>query len=81
MYHPITPTKERIEELRKIIAEDYGRELTDQEAFEIANNLLNYFNLLHYMDNEQKQASNKSSGEKFAEESFDSNRKRIGDLD
>lgn len=56
MYYPIQPSKESIEELRKIIVEDYEREPTEQESFDIAYNVLNYFNLLLHMDNEQKQA-------------------------
>ncbi len=34
------------EELRKIIAEDYGRELTLGQAEEIATTLVRYFDLL-----------------------------------
>ena len=36
----------KIEELRQIIATDYGRELTYDQAAEIANTLVRYFDLL-----------------------------------
>jgi len=36
----------KIEELRQIIATDYGRELTHAQAAEIANTLVGYFDLL-----------------------------------
>lgn len=35
-----------IEELRKIIAEDYGRDLTLAQAEDVANALVRYFDLL-----------------------------------
>jgi len=35
-----------IEELRKIIAEDYGRNLTQAQAENIANTMVRYFDLL-----------------------------------
>ena len=36
----------KIEELRKIIAENYGRDLTQEQAADIANTLVSYFDLL-----------------------------------
>ncbi len=39
-------SQETIEELRQIIKEDYGVELTLAQATEIANNLVGYFDLL-----------------------------------
>lgn len=39
-------SKERLEELRIIIREECGREVTDKELFEIGNGLINYFSLL-----------------------------------
>lgn len=35
-----------IQELRQILKEDYGQEVNDKEAFEIATNLVGYFDLL-----------------------------------
>ena len=46
-------SKERLEELRMIIREKYGRELTDRELFEIGNGLVNYFSLLGKIDTKQ----------------------------
>lgn len=43
-------SKERLEELRIIIGEEYGREVTDKELFEIGNGLVNYFSLLAKMN-------------------------------
>ncbi len=36
----------KIEELRQIISEDYGRDLTQEQAADIANTLVRYFDLL-----------------------------------
>jgi len=36
----------KIEELRQIITEDYGRDLTHEQAADIANTLVRYFDLL-----------------------------------
>lgn len=55
MYNPITPAKESIAELREMLEEKSGRKLTDQEAFEAAYNYLNFFNMLMYLDNKQRQ--------------------------
>jgi hypothetical protein len=37
---------ELLEELRRIVREDFGRELDDGELFEFGENLLSYFELL-----------------------------------
>jgi len=43
-------SKERIEELQKIIKKDYGKKLTNTEASEAANNLIGFFSLLLKVD-------------------------------
>ena len=42
----MTVSHERVEELKIILREDYGKEVSDAEAYEIANNAVDYFNLL-----------------------------------
>ncbi len=39
-------SKETIEELQKILKEDYGKNLSMSEASEVANTLVAYFDLL-----------------------------------
>lgn len=39
-------SKERIEELKKIFTEDFGEELTDQEAHDAAFNLVGFYDTL-----------------------------------
>ena len=39
-------SKERLDELKKIIKEDYGKELSDKEVSEIGNGFVDYFSLL-----------------------------------
>jgi len=56
---------ELLEEFRVIILEDYGREITKEEASEIANGMVQYFDLLAKMKHEQDQA-NKEKSEKGA---------------
>lgn len=36
----------KIEELRQIIREDYGRDLTHEQSADIANTIVRYFDLL-----------------------------------
>ena len=43
-------SKERVEELQKIIEKDYGKKLTDTETSEAANNLVGFFSLLLKVD-------------------------------
>jgi len=50
----------KILELKKIIKEEYGKEVSIKEASKIANDLVGYFDLLAKMYHEQK---NKDSGE------------------
>lgn len=54
--------KATIEELRQIIAEDYGRELTFGEVEVIANGLVGYFDILakiyHRGQNKSKNQKN-----------------------
>ncbi|RSN76242.1 hypothetical protein D6D85_04635 [Candidatus Methanodesulfokora washburnensis] len=39
-------SQELLEELREIVREDLGKELSDKELFEFGENLLSYFELL-----------------------------------
>lgn len=39
-------SKKRLEQLKVIIKNEYGRDLSDKEVFEIANGLLRYFKAL-----------------------------------
>ena len=51
-----------IQKLREIINEDYGREITIEQAADIANTLVRYFDLLaqiKYRDTEPLDAKNK----------------------
>ena len=43
-----------IEELRKIFREEFGKELTPQEAFELGYNLVAFFDLLAKLDQKDK---------------------------
>lgn len=47
-------SKELILELQQIIKGEYGREVSFEEASEIANGLVGYFDLLAKMDYENK---------------------------
>lgn len=50
-------SKKLITELRKIIKNDYGKKITIAESSEIANTLVNYFDLLakiHHRDKNNK---------------------------
>jgi hypothetical protein len=38
--------RELLEELREIVREDLGKEVSDEELFEFGENLLSYFELL-----------------------------------
>ena len=49
--------KERLEELKEIIKEDFGKNLNDRELFEFGSRLLSYFELLARI-NFQDQLSN-----------------------
>jgi len=40
-------SKERIDEFKQIVKEDYGKDLTDQEASDQANNLIGFFEILY----------------------------------
>lgn len=48
-------SKKLLDELKKIMKEEYGVEYTDAEAHEAGTNLVGYFDLLIKMDYEQKQ--------------------------
>lgn len=43
-----------IEELRKIFREEFGKELTFQEAFELGHNLVAFFDQLARLDHKDK---------------------------
>ena len=56
MYHPIQPLQEDVERMKGLVKKEQGKELSDQEAYEASSNFLNFFNMLLYLDNKQKQA-------------------------
>lgn len=43
-----------VDELKQIIEEDYKKDLSDQEAMEMGNSLVNYFDLLITIDEKNK---------------------------
>lgn len=43
-------SEETVKRFQRIFEEDYGRKLTKKEAFEAANNLLGFFDLLLKVD-------------------------------
>lgn len=47
-------SKKLIDEYKQIIKEDYGVELSDQDAFECATGLVNYVELLMKIDQQTK---------------------------
>lgn len=47
-------SKKLVEEYKQIVKEEYKIELTDQEAFEQATNLVNFFDLLVKIDQKAK---------------------------
>ncbi|OGZ10441.1 MAG: hypothetical protein A3D65_00690 [Candidatus Lloydbacteria bacterium RIFCSPHIGHO2_02_FULL_50_13] len=53
-------SKERLEEFKKIMKEDYGKDLANDEAFDAANNLVGFFDLLLKLDHKDKQKNSKS---------------------
>ena len=62
--------KERLEELREIIKEDFGKNLNDRELFEFGSCLLSYFELLARI-NFQDQLSNSKKKNVKMEIKFD----------
>jgi len=62
--------KERLEELREIIKEDFGKNLNDRELFEFGRCLLSYFELLARI-NFQDQLSNSKKKTPKMEIKFD----------
>lgn len=48
-------SKELIQELQTIIREDYGREVSYQQASSIANDLVGYFDLLAKLYHQQNE--------------------------
>lgn len=52
-------SKERILELQKIIKEEYHKEVSYKEAYEIGNNLVGYFSLLWEIDQRNKKKAKK----------------------
>jgi hypothetical protein len=60
-------SKATLQDLDTIIKEDYGKTLTPQELFEIANTLVNYFDLLakyKYENKNKEDYENKSDSYK-----------------
>jgi len=62
--------KERLEELKEIIKEDFGKNLNDRELFEFGSRLLSYFELLARI-NFQDQLSNSKKKTVKGEIKFD----------
>ena len=52
-------SKESIEEFKRIFKKEYGRELTYEEAYEAAFNLLGFFELLWKIDRRLKREQKK----------------------
>ena len=52
-------SKKLIDEYKQIIKEDYGIELSDQDAFECATGLVSYVELLMKIDQQTKTESKK----------------------
>ena len=48
-------SKESLEEFKKIYKKEFGEEISDQEAFERATNLLNLYRILYKPDREIKE--------------------------
>lgn len=49
-----TLTPESVKKFKEIYKSEYGKEISDQEAWESAHNLVNFFELLMTVDNRQK---------------------------
>jgi len=50
-------SKNQVQELKEIIKEDFGQDLSEKEVFEIGQNLVNFFEILieqTYEKNNQK---------------------------
>ncbi|MEO8581971.1 MAG: hypothetical protein ABI425_05375 [Patescibacteria group bacterium] len=47
-------SKKLIDEYKQIIKEDYGLELSDEDAHDCATNLVDYFELLMKIDHQTK---------------------------
>jgi len=50
----MTISETTIQELRQILKEDYGKEVTQAEAFEIAHTLVSYFTRLQKIYHQMK---------------------------
>ncbi len=53
------PTPEGLKEFKKIYKEEYGTDLTDEEANKEGSNLLNFFKLLIEIDRRNKKVKEK----------------------
>lgn len=53
-------SEKRIKEFRKIVKEEYGKEITTAEASEIASGLVNYFDALAKIYDRMKNKENKN---------------------
>ncbi len=47
-------SKESIKEFKKIYKEEFGKEISDQKAYETGDNLVNFFKLLYKIDRRNK---------------------------
>ena len=57
--------KERLEELREIIKEDFGKNLNDRELFEFGSCLLSYFELLARINFQDELSNSKKTDVKM----------------
>lgn len=55
-------SKERILELQTIIREDYGREIDFSQASSIANDMVEYFDLLAKLNHQHNEYENSAIG-------------------
>lgn len=56
-------SKETVEEFRRIFKQDYGVEYTYEEAWEVAHNLVGFFDLLLQIDQRQKERNSEQRSE------------------
>ena len=54
------PSKEKVLELKKIIKEEYDKEVSYKEAHDIGSGLLGFFSLLFKIDQRNKQNKNEN---------------------
>lgn len=53
------PSKEAIKEFKQIYKKEFGKEISDQEAYEQGSRLVNFFKLLYEIDSRGKNEKKK----------------------